>query len=53
MNEKNAMVSVRTTVYLPKKLHYKLKIEAVKRETSMTQLVITAVQKEFETVKRK
>lgn len=47
---KNNKKSVRTTLYIPKDLHSKLKIEAIKRETSMTQLVIEAVQKELEAI---
>jgi predicted HicB family RNase H-like nuclease len=42
-----------TTLYIPKELHSQLKIEAVKRGTSMTQLVIEAIKKELDTAKRK
>ncbi len=53
MSAKNTKATVRTTLYIPKELHSKLKIEAVKRETSMTQLVIEGIQKELEVNRRK
>lgn len=42
-----------TTLYMPKELHSQLKIEAVKRGISMTQLVIEAIKKELGTANRK
>lgn len=54
MNAKSTHTDEKTTtLYFPKELHSQLKIEAIKRETSMTQLVIEAVRKELETTKTK
>jgi hypothetical protein len=37
----------RTTVYLTEELHKKLKIEAAKRNTTMTELIIDSVEKQL------
>lgn len=35
----------RTTIFLPEELHKKLKIEAARREVTMTEIIIEAVEK--------
>ena len=35
----------RTTIFLPEELHKKLKIEAAKREATMTEIIIEAIDK--------
>jgi len=42
----------KTTLYLPKDLHYQIKIEAVKEGIPMTQLVIRALEHELEQVRK-
>lgn len=39
--------TTKTTLYLPDNLHAKLKIQAAKLRTSMTKLIINAVEKEL------
>ncbi len=40
--------TTKTTLYLPNELHAKLKIQAVKLRTSMTKLLINAIQNELQ-----
>ena len=47
MSVKDSNSNVRTTLYIPRTLHSQLKIDAVRRGTSMTQLVIEAIKKEL------
>ena len=47
MQSKKVIRPVRTTLYIPKKLHLKLKIEAVNQDTSMTDIVVRAIQNEL------
>jgi hypothetical protein len=48
MVTKKNNTDVRTTLYLPRDLHSQLKIEAVKRGSSMTRLLIESIKKELE-----
>jgi predicted HicB family RNase H-like nuclease len=52
MSTKKPVMTVKTTLYLPKHLHSELKIEAIKRDFSMTQLVIQAIQNELKMVSK-
>lgn len=47
VQSKKIINPVRTTLYIPKQLHIKLKIEAVNQDTSMTDIVIRAIQNEL------
>lgn len=50
---KKTKTDIRTTLYIPRDLHSQLKIEAVKRGSSMTQLLIEGIKKELETANKK
>ena len=45
--------TTKTTLYLPNELHAKLKIQAVKLRTSMTKLLINAIQNELQRLANK
>ncbi len=51
VQSKKIINPVRTTLYIPKQLHIKLKIEAVNQDTSMTDIVIRAIQNELKNSK--
>ena len=54
MNTGRAKVSTsfRTTLYFPKKLHSRVRIEAIKRGISMTDLVIEAIENALKKTKK-
>lgn len=47
MNKELFDKSFKTTLYLPNKLHSELKIKAAKLRTSMTKIIIQAIQNEL------
>jgi hypothetical protein len=42
--EKQNLKLKRTTIFLPEELHKKLKIEAAKREVTMTEIIIESIE---------
>jgi hypothetical protein len=53
MNSETKEKKKRTTIYLPGDLHSELRIEAIKRRLSMTDLIITSIQHELSSVPNK
>jgi hypothetical protein len=44
MDAKTKKNTVRTTIYLPENLHAEIRMEAIRRRISMTQLITQAIQ---------
>ncbi len=53
MKNKYSEKTTKTTFYLPEDLHAELKIQAVKLRTSMTKIIIQALQRELERMTNK
>ena len=53
METKYSKKTTRTTFYLPEDLHTDLKIQAVKLRTSMTKIIIQAIQNELKRLTKK
>jgi len=48
----NMKPTTKTTLYLPEQLHSEVKIEAAKRRIPMTKLIIHAIERELERLKK-
>lgn len=53
MKNKLSEKTIKTTLYLPEDLHADLKIQAVKLRTSMTKIIIQAIQGELKRLTKK
>lgn len=53
MENKHSEKTTKTTFYLPEDLHAELKIQAVKLRTSMTKIIIQALQRELKKLTNK